>query len=184
MHRFKHVYEDGGLIPSETFLLGATLDKSDSSGLCLTYEGMAGTSPNGQGVASLQPCNPDNERQRWHGANRDIQQKGQPCCSGLRAWNTDQCIRRVSDKVQTFVCDVSGKNSEQAWHLDPNGQLRQKGGRSGFLSTMCVAPAENGHVRSVTCNSLGSTGPWKKDSIEEPIESQLYRKAISDMTNS
>eukprot|EP00439_Symbiodinium_sp_Y106_P047573 s3723_g6.t1 len=53
MNRFKHVYEDGGLIPAETFRI-------ERDGRCLTYEGGAGTSPDGKGTAvedsALQNC--------------------------------------------------------------------------------------------------------------------------------
>ncbi|CAE7350723.1 Galnt3 [Symbiodinium natans] len=45
MHRFKHVYEDGGLIPEETFRI-------QRDGRCLTYEGGPGTSPDGKGTAA------------------------------------------------------------------------------------------------------------------------------------
>eukprot|EP00438_Fugacium_kawagutii_P025216 Skav218920 [mRNA] locus=scaffold2606:96166:102719:- [translate_table: standard] len=79
---------DGGLIPKETFTLKDASHKGPKAQfdvfqgileprnlafplpyLCLTYEGSAGTSPNGRGTAVLSPCN-GGERQRWHGANR------------------------------------------------------------------------------------------------------------------
>merc|ERR1712113_998924 len=118
MHRFKHVYEDGGLVPPETFGL-----KALHIGKCLTYLGSAGTSANGYGRAMLRPCNSQDDRQRWHGANRDPSAQDQPCCSGLRAWNTDQCIFGVDGDgaVKTFVCDISGQNSRQSWEVTEDG---------------------------------------------------------------
>ncbi|CAK9105798.1 Polypeptide N-acetylgalactosaminyltransferase 6 (Polypeptide GalNAc transferase 6) (GalNAc-T6) (pp-GaNTase 6) (Protein-UDP acetylgalactosaminyltransferase 6) (UDP-GalNAc:polypeptide N-acetylgalactosaminyltransferase 6) [Durusdinium trenchii] len=166
MHRFKHVYEDGGLIPRETFTL------KDGSGHCLTYQGEAGTSPNGRGTAALLPCD-GGERQRWHGANR--LDKGQ-CCSGLRAWNTDQCLQGVANgKMATFVCDVSGQNPHQAWRFD-SGQLKRRGGSNFMQSADCVA-IENNKLQVQTCNGA----PWRQDEILEPIEFTLYKEAMSSL---
>lgn len=166
MHRFKHVYEDGGLIPKETF----TLKDASHSDMCLTYEGSAGTSPNGRGTAVLAPCH-GGERQRWHGANR--LDKGE-CCSGLRAWNTDQCVTGVLDgKVSTFVCDVSGQNAHQAWQLD-SGQLKQRSG--GFMQSDCVTPADVS-LKVRRCSGAS----WLQDDVLEPIESNLYKKALAEL---
>jgi GT2 family glycosyltransferase len=126
MHRFKHVYEDGGLIPRETFRLrlgGA----GPSAGKCLTYSGKAGTNPTGRGFATLQKCDATSDRQRWHGANRDNSKLNEPCCSGLRAWNTDQCLARVAGtRAETFVCAIDGKNSDQFWELTSDGAIKHK----------------------------------------------------------
>ncbi|CAE8645738.1 unnamed protein product, partial [Polarella glacialis] len=183
MHRFKHVYQDGGLIPPETFAIRSRGSSrgSSSSSLCLTFTGQAGTSQDGKGFAVLRECNPDDERQRWHGANRDTEIKGQPCCSGLRAWNTDQCIQDVTaGQLHSFVCDITGHSRGQAWLLDADGQLRQRS-KGGFMSNKCIGVDDQGMTQVQTCQSAGSQGPWIKESAREPVESQLYRKALVDM---
>ena len=166
MHRFKHIYEDGGLIPKETFTL------KDSSGLCLTYEGLAGTSPNGKGTAVLAPCT-GGERQRWHGANR---RDGGECCSGLRAWNTDQCVSGVVDgKISTFVCDVSGRSAVQAWQFD-SGQLKHRGTGNFMQSADCLGLAD-GKLQVERCSGAS----WHQDDVLEPIEFNLYKKALAEL---
>ncbi|CAE7947644.1 Pgant2 [Symbiodinium sp. KB8] len=163
MNRFKHVYEDGGLIPAETFRI------ERDGGRCLTYEGGAGTSPDGKGTAVLRPCSSSDERQRWHGANKDLSQSGKSCCSGLRAWNTDQCINGASGgKVTTFVCDISGKLLQQAWRFDPSGQL-QKQGRGGFMqSTECIVTTPGDEQLEV--QRCPSSISWKKAFITPWLE--------------
>lgn len=178
MRRFKHVYEDGGLIPAETFLL------KSATGTCLTYLGSAGTSPDGKGRAVLKRCDPDDERQRWHGANRDAQKPGKPCCSGLRAWNTDQCLSGAAAEgraggATTFVCDIAGARSDQQWSLDAEGQLRRRGG--GFMGSTCLEADQYSVLRVQNCRgSMGFSGaaPWTKYSPQEPLETRLYNKAL------
>lgn len=172
MHRFKHVYEDGGLIPREIFGIRVGPD-SAAAGKCLTFKGAAGTSPNGRGVAELEDCDSANDRQWWHGANRDTSKADQPCCSGLRAWNTDQCISGVQNrKVETFVCGVDGTSQEQFWELSGDGLVRHK---AGLMSHYCLeATAANG-LQLDTCKGAG--GVWIKELPMEPIETRLYQQA-------
>lgn len=173
MHRFRHVYEDGGLLPQETFSI---LAKSPNQ--CLRFMGQPGTSPDGRGKASLTPCNPSDERQRWHLANRDVSKTGKPCCNGLRAWNTDQCISSVSGgHISTFVCDISGRTSQQHWSLSVDGQLSSA---SGFMRKNCVVPftGPSGTValHEEVCGA-STKDVWSKDVPEEPVEWRLYRRA-------
>mmetsp|Transcript_87453 Transcript_87453/g.245491 ORF Transcript_87453/g.245491 Transcript_87453/m.245491 type:complete len:612 (-) Transcript_87453:53-1888(-) len=181
MKRFKHVYEDGGLVPVETFLLRASGASSGSHPLCLAYTGQAGTSHDGKGQAKLLPCDASDDRQRWHGANRDVSREDQSCCSGFRAWNTDQCLTGAQGgAAHTAVCDITGKAPSQLWMLTENGLLqdtRDKG--INFMdSAKCLEVDSSGLIRSLACSS--SAGPtWVKDSAEEPIESTLYRKALA-----
>jgi len=171
MHRFKNVYEDGGLLPSETF----NLRTGDS---CLEFRGKAGTSADGKGFATLNRCSSESDRQRWHGANRDTSQPGQPCCSGIRAWNTDQCITGVDDRgrLKTAVCDIAGSRADQAWQLDGGNLAGPKS--SGFMSSQkCVVPAHSGKLEVRGCGSADS-GQWAKDSPAEPVETRLYRQHL------
>jgi hypothetical protein len=165
MHRFKNVYEDAGLVPKEIFHLKTSnlANKNQQpDGQCLAYTGLAGTSPDGKGTAVLKPCDPRDDRQQWHVANRDASEAGQPCCSGIRAWNTDQCIARAeSGKVETFVCDVSGKTTSQVWSLTIEGRLEQKG---SFLGNTCIEAGSGELQASLTCRGSGSAsgGPPKR----------------------
>jgi len=179
MHRFKHVYEDGGLLPRETFSLrvgGSVADSGSSSGKCLTYTGNAGTSSDGRGTATLQECDARNDRQRWHGANRDTSKAEQPCCSALKAWNTDQCMTSVQGgMVLTFVCDVSGASDEQLWELSSDGHVKHKVGSIVGSSHYCLEAGIDGNLKVQSCTESG--GVWIKDKPVEPIESRLYQKA-------
>jgi len=175
LHRFKNVYEDGGLVPPQTYAIRAI-----ASGLCLTYLGPPGTSPSGYGKAVLQKCADDNERQRWHGANRDSSKKGEPCCSGLRAWNTDQCLLGGLDgrALKTFVCDVSGHHRQQQWKLTTDGQLKQKGW--GFMSKgKCLMPDSSGGIADKACQKSGADQLWRKEDVLQPLESRIYQKAMA-----
>ena len=56
--------------------------------------------------------------QWWHASNRDLSGR---CCSGLKAWNTDQCLSRgAGGKVATRVC-ILGGTPEQSFSLDGRG---------------------------------------------------------------
>lgn len=177
MHRFRHVYEDGGLVPFETFLL-----RSGSSGYCLAYSGYAGTSPNGRGQAVMRKCNPADDRQRWHGANRDLQKPDAPCCSGLRAWNTDQCLAGVSGgAVGTFVCDISGQQTySQGWTLTADGDLRAAQG--GFLGSSCIEADARNSLASKACRGQGGEPAWIKAEVTMPIEGKLYSQYLESLS--
>lgn len=177
MHRFKHVYEDAGLVPREIFSLqvGGT---GASAGKCLTYNGAAGTSQDGRGTATLEACDSRNDRQRWHGANRDSSKAERPCCSGLRAWNTDQCIARaMSGQVETFVCDVDGANPEMLWELTSDGLVQHKVGSMGGAYCLEVNADGDDGLKVESCK--GASGLWIKENAEQPIETRLYAQAAS-----
>mmetsp|Transcript_15421 Transcript_15421/g.26451 ORF Transcript_15421/g.26451 Transcript_15421/m.26451 type:complete len:642 (+) Transcript_15421:161-2086(+) len=188
MHRFKHVYEDGGLIPKQTFQLRTgevDLRTGEDNHLCLTYKGQAGTSPNGRGTASLEVCKKGEDRQRWHGANRDTSKQNQPCCSGLRAWNTDQCIVGAADGVvSTWVCDISGQSPSQAWQfVKSTGQIKQAKsfGRGNCIEAQFKSGGRSSDLQVESCSSNRESDSesvsWIKENPLEPIESRLYRKA-------
>eukprot|EP00747_Dinoflagellata_sp_TGD_P212596 gnl/TRDRNA2_/TRDRNA2_85681_c0_seq1.p1 gnl/TRDRNA2_/TRDRNA2_85681_c0~~gnl/TRDRNA2_/TRDRNA2_85681_c0_seq1.p1 ORF type:complete len:535 (-),score=82.34 gnl/TRDRNA2_/TRDRNA2_85681_c0_seq1:78-1544(-) len=184
MQRFKHIFEDGGLIPSETFLL-----RAGDSDLCLAYWGYPGTAPTGTGTTVLRKCNPSDERQRWHGANRDRRLPGAPCCSGLRAWNTDQCFGHGVDKapLKTAVCDITGKNPTQMWSLNDAGELTldiSSASKSRIPATLkdgvCVeAHVESKAVEVMPCRTNKQPTVWSKYKATEPVEAKLYREATS-----
>jgi len=174
MRRFTDVYVFGGLVPEETFQLRVA-----GGTKCIAYKGNAGTSSTGRGTAVLEDCNPDDDRQRWHGANRDQSKEGAHCCSGLRAWNTDQCLTKPTNgHVLTYVCDISGKTSDQAWELTKDGQLVIKSG--GFLQASCLEGVGNGTaVKAAKCRSNGPPA-WVKGDAAPPVEFTLYQKLLRE----
>lgn len=170
LRRFYHIYEEAGMIPKEVFML-----KESHTGQCLKFTGSAGTSGNGFGSAVLTDCSAGNDhRLYWHLGNKDTRKKGK-CCSGLRAWNTDQCLVEVSSgHFSTGVCDVSGRNSGQEWKLLENtGELRK--------GTTCISSNDFGMLASRPCSSLrGKNSKWSRLGAYEPLETRLYNKAQKD----
>jgi len=167
LRRFKAIYEDGGLIPERVFML-----REERTGRCLEYEGQAGTSFTGSGRAVLASCDAlDNKRLYWHLGNKKRQDG--ICCSGMRAWNTDQCLQDVEGgRFQTGICDVSGHNFQQQWALSGQNELRQR--------THC-AGTDNGVLDKRPCIAMRSAGyAWSILNAYKPPETVLYEKARAE----
>lgn len=176
LRRFKDLYEDGGLVPDEIFML-----REGASGKCLRYERKAGTSSDGKGTAALEECDYKDHRFYWHHANKDSRNNGK-CCSGLKAWNTDQCITDVgTDHIRTTVCEVSGKNSDQDWVIDKGRMINpmSKGNH------VCIGPhtteaskRQSGQLVLLGCrDGFNKSINWETLNSMMPLEGQLYRKA-------
>eukprot|EP00933_Yihiella_yeosuensis_P006959 TRINITY_DN111814_c0_g1_i1.p1 TRINITY_DN111814_c0_g1~~TRINITY_DN111814_c0_g1_i1.p1 ORF type:complete len:600 (+),score=84.58 TRINITY_DN111814_c0_g1_i1:40-1800(+) len=167
LHRFKEVYVDGGLIPEETF----HIRRKDG---CLRYQGPAGTSMDGHGVVRLAPCDPNDDRQKWHGANSN-HRKGGSCCSGIRAWNTDQCIVYPTDdgkELRTYVCSVNGDLPQQFLQLGSDGKLGFQANQHS-QSKICIGSSQ-GVIRFEQCDKKGLK--WRKEHVTEPVERKLYNE--------
>jgi len=167
IRRFKGIYEDGGLLPQKVFML-----RESQTGKCLKYDGYAGTSGSGSGKAKLVSCDDNtNHRLYWHLGNR--KRRGGQCCSGIRAWNTDQCLQDVGGGAfRTGICDVSGRNFQQQWSVSGKRELRSK--------DHC-AVANSGKLEQKPCvvaRSLGST--WEMYDAYEPPEQVLFKKARTE----
>mmetsp|Transcript_44527 Transcript_44527/g.83521 ORF Transcript_44527/g.83521 Transcript_44527/m.83521 type:complete len:747 (+) Transcript_44527:170-2410(+) len=176
LRRFKDLYEDGGLVPDEIFML-----KEGASGKCLRYQRNAGTSSDGKGTASLEECDYKDHRFYWHHANKDSRNKGK-CCSGLKAWNTDQCITDVgTDHIRTTVCEVSGKNADQDWVVE-KGRMINPMSKGNHL---CIGPhttevlkRQSGQLVLLGCrDGFNNSYNWETLNSMMPLEGQLYRKA-------
>eukprot|EP00928_Gymnodinium_smaydae_P014913 TRINITY_DN15474_c0_g1_i1.p1 TRINITY_DN15474_c0_g1~~TRINITY_DN15474_c0_g1_i1.p1 ORF type:complete len:669 (-),score=116.17 TRINITY_DN15474_c0_g1_i1:65-2071(-) len=162
LRRFRHIYEDAGLIPKEVFML-----RDASTGKCLRYLGDEGTAGNGWGAAKLSKCDPSKGSNFWHVANPN--RRG-TCCAGLRAWNTDQCIVEFGkNQVTTSVCDVSGRNLGQAYKLSSSGQLR--------IHDTCL-DVQDAKLVSQPCSSTRTR--WEKMAAQEPLETTLYHQARTE----
>lgn len=167
LRRFKGLYEDGGLIPAEVFMI-----QEKFTNLCLQFDGSAGTSFTGGVSASLVSCTVHSDRMYWHLGNKDLATRS--CCGGLRAWNTDQCLSGLdvdSNRLKTSVCDAAGGRRDQSWRLhEESGQLRQ--------ADRCLGLSD-GQLVMQTCASLESAheSRWAKLSSFVPLERQLYDKA-------
>lgn len=192
--RFRSIYEDAGLVPKETFRL-----KHAKSGKCLTYNGPSGTHPEGTDTIDLQECGAAKSQkwgprgaldaQRWHEANRipkgsELPNKGEgECCSGLRAWNTDQCISLASQtKIRTIICDIPGR-WDQMWHLTGEGESVAPG---QLMSTrgLCVKHDKGNELKIDKCKKRAagkeSKPVWIKIDAEVPLETHLYNQAKQD----
>lgn len=170
LKRFKDIYEDGGIVPDEVFML-----QEEKSGKCLHYQGYAGTSGTGSEGADLRDCNEHDDRLFWHPGNMD--RKTGKCCSGLRAWNTDQCLKggQGGGKAITTICTVAGLDSSQDWGLHENGQLSR--------GSSCLGPGEqSGTLEDGFCLGFRNKGGarWKKLAAKVPLETELYRKALRE----
>lgn len=168
LKRFKVVYEDAGLIPPEIFMI-----REEQSGLCLRYMGGAGTSGSGSEGVRLENCDQNNHRFFWHLGNRN--KKTKKCCSGLRAWNTDQCLQggQSGGRGITGICELSGTNPSQAWSLTSDGLLKK--------GSSCLGPAntQTPGLKEAPCVSFRNKGGsrFSKMSSQIPLETKLYRKA-------
>eukprot|EP00434_Breviolum_minutum_P003151 symbB.v1.2.002773.t2/scaffold141.1/size300911/24 len=164
LKRFKAVYEDAGLIPPEIFMI-----REEQTGLCLHFLGGAGTSGSGNEGVKLSPCDESNHRFFWHLGNRNRRSK--KCCSGLRAWNTDQCLQggQNGGRGVTSICELSGSNGAQGWSLTSDGQLKRGGSCLGVENAPCMS-----------FRNKGGASRFSKFGAKVPIETQLYRKAQRD----
>lgn len=185
LRRFSALYEDAGMIPPEVFML-----RERTTGKCLRYDGYAGTSADGRGSASLASCvaGDGDHRLLWHVANRDIASGS--CCSGIRAWNTDQCLGDAgTERLETSVCDVSGHNPQQYAALrgsDGVGERKREIDEHGDLHVggRCVVVGSRGgllwspHPSMKPCTDLQELGAsWMQVSTSVPLETRLYKAA-------
>mmetsp|Transcript_15535 Transcript_15535/g.33722 ORF Transcript_15535/g.33722 Transcript_15535/m.33722 type:complete len:785 (+) Transcript_15535:300-2654(+) len=165
LRRFKSVYEDGGLLPPDVFMI-----REEKSSLCVLFGGRAGTSGGGRDAVRLEHCDPSNDRFFWHLGN--VNRKTGRCCSGLRAWNTDQCFEEAT---KTGICDITGRHPGQAWTLTGDGQLRRH--------DRCLGLAPDGKSLSeAPCAAFRAKGGGRftKQAAKVPVETQLYRSAMKE----
>lgn len=155
LNRFSYIYRDAGVIPHEVFQLSP-----DDGKTCLQISPSRswGNANTPQDNLVLEPCSEKQQGslQWWHLSNR---KPDNSCCSGLRVWNTDQCMNWSG---QTSVCSLEGGQGQLA-ELKVNGALQLE-------NDQCLAA--NGKV-GTDCKE----GTWKKLNLFAPIEFLLLDDA-------
>lgn len=144
IHRFSYVYIDGGYIPSQIFQL-----REESTGFCLERlpndkapHGIALMPCAGGGDGATEEKGGVEELQLWHGAIRNRELEGAPCCGGLMNWDFLSCLDAgaMTANLQAVDCDVTGHAPSQSVRVE-GGQLLWQNGKG------CVAPAPPKKVR-------------------------------------
>lgn len=175
LNKFKNIYFDAGIIPSEIFQL-----RHKSTGLCIEREYKKGSNndvilaPCGGGVSGANIP----EMQLWHAANRNSKDE---CCSGLANWNFNQCLdaRSVGSKVGTFPCSIPGISTNQHISLR-SGQVVWREAKYWYKHGGCfVAPQQVfGHARLSHTSDCGLTVSEKDDTVSNGIRKFGFNAVI------
>mmetsp|Transcript_50187 Transcript_50187/g.92716 ORF Transcript_50187/g.92716 Transcript_50187/m.92716 type:complete len:526 (+) Transcript_50187:106-1683(+) len=183
--RFRDLYINSGLVPPKVFLI-----RHIKSGKCLTYMGPSGTHPSGSDKLSLRECgdlpisrygtkNP--HAQRWHIANKDPTTN--ECCSGLKAWNTDQCLT-ARQPILTTICDISGQRGEQKFKYTSAGTAKADPGQIAFGNGQQCLKKKKGELTWGPCIVGGYVADgektWELAEEEVPLEKKLYEQSLVD----
>jgi polypeptide N-acetylgalactosaminyltransferase len=166
LNRFAYIYRDAGYIPSRVFQL-----TPDGGKLCLSlgrdHWGTAST-PNDD--LKLKPCSSIDGRQAtsgtqyWHKSNRNNAGK---CCSGLRAWNTDQCML---GGLKSGICSMN--NNQPARFDESSGHL--------VVAGRCLSfDKETNSLSQALCSD--DTTTWQ---IWKPFEPQEFSLLNPEMRKS
>ena len=163
---FSYIYRDAGYIPSQVFQL-----TPDGGKHCLSLGRKTwGTASTPQDKLVLQLCSDVNGReatsgtQYWHKSNRDGEGK---CCSGLRAWNTDQCML---GGLQTGICSM---NPDQPAALNEQGQL--------VVAHACIVVKDDPpSLAALNCAAADGFPKWE---LHKPFEPQEFSLLSQDMKN-
>lgn len=155
---FGYIYRDGGLIPKEVFQI-----TPDGGNTCLYVKSkrLWGSDGPPHDTLAMEPCHAktNSGTQHWHLANRNPEGK---CCSGLRSWNTDQCI---VGRLGTAVCSMSGQPA----------QITQEGLLKVGLPPKCLSINP---LRETSCDQ--ATSSWKKLRPFEPPEFKVLGQELKD----
>jgi len=182
LKRFGHIYADGGVLPRRIFQLATTA--ADGSQRCLQLQGhhdwgnAAAPTDRLMMVACAETQLP-NSRQWWHEANRLPSGR---CCSGLRAWNSDQCLVSLNgDELRTTTCALEGQVSQFAalgdsglLHMGQRGQTSKSfyyGGASdinGGASDRCAIVTSDA-PKSALLGYYTNTRAYTSDAPEKPL---------------
>jgi hypothetical protein len=176
LNRFKHIYRDAGVLPSEVFQIEAIVQGEDeASPLCLELNSMGWTNFGSADDIVLRECvGPSASEPRsiwWHGSSRLNDGK---CCGSLRAWNTDQCIdgrhpEIGSSKLETYTCDLdSGLEAFLQPSDENNEELTLRLGRNN--KHVCVRVNDDAIFELALCEQATK---FRKRNAFTPIEYDL-----------
>lgn len=150
LHRFRHIYDDGGILPTQVFSF-----RSKSHNGCIHRSASAWT------VGSCRKA------AKFHFANR--QKHTGKCCSGIRQWNTMECFDRLDPRGPLpYYCDVTGGNENQQYTFDKDAGLIK------HVSGKCVSTTGS----ALSATDCREAVKWEV--IEEfiPEETKLYTAAV------
>jgi polypeptide N-acetylgalactosaminyltransferase len=163
---FSYIYRDAGYLPREVFQL-----TPDEGTHCLSLgRSNWGSADKPDDKLILKPCTTVPGRdasggtQYWHLSNRNNAGK---CCSGLRAWNTDQCMIQ---QLKSAVCSL---NPNQPAQLTDDGHLQVAG--------HCLLMMGDS-IKEVDCSEAATSG-WKKWNAFQPQEFLLLSQEMKDTWN-
>ena len=177
LNRFKNIYRDAGVLPTEVFQIEAIVQgEDDAAPLCLELNSMGWTNFGSADDIVLRECvGPSASEPRsiwWHGSSRLNDGK---CCGSLRAWNTDQCIdgrhpEIGSSKLETYTCDLdSGLEAFLQPSDDNNNELTLRLGRNN--KHVCLRVNDDALFEFVQCGQQATK--FRKRNAFTPIEYEL-----------
>ena len=174
LDHFSHVYRDGGVLPRTIYQLEALGGGAEP--LCLQMRAHqfwtnAGA-PDDELV--LRPCSDAGKTQWWHRANRAASGE-RKCCTGMRNWNSDQCVVMRGGKAATTVCDLDSGNTMQMVSLGADGKLRF--GFQGAGDTSCVSASRGGSVTVAACSAATK---WRRRHAKTPVEFSILDAELQE----
>lgn len=161
---FSYIYRDAGIIPKEVFQLSP-----DDGVTCLMLRNRtswaANKEPNDELIigncTTISGLEATSGTQYWHLANR--KQTDKTCCSGLQAWNTNQCM---VGNLRTNVC--AGMAGGQKAVLRDDGLLKI-GPQCLNVNPLSLAKCDNRQSQK-----------WKKIRSFQPPEFTAMSKELQD----
>jgi hypothetical protein len=172
LNRFKNIYRDAGVLPSEVFQIEAISSNQASTPMCLELKTMKWTNYGSGDDIVLGECIGSSASEPrpiwWHLSNR---LKDASCCGSLRVWNTDQCIdgrnpQVGTSKLETYTCDLdSGLEAFLQPSKDNNEEMSLRLGRKS--QNYCFSVNGSSSLELVNCELATK---WRKRYAFTPIE--------------
>lgn len=91
------------------------------------------------------------------------------CCSGIREWNSLDCLDRLDPLGPLpYSCDVTGKNENQQYLWDSKGRIRH-------FHAKCLDVGPDKKLKAGDCDAAAR---WEKIELFPPPERQIYEEAV------
>ena len=134
--------------------------------------------PNGN--AGLKRCDEHDHFQWWHRSNR----KGKECCTGLRGWDSDQCLQYHQHQVRTTVCNMDSADQNQFFNFEIATTDLVEGREQDFFIKHKNKCLEVDRSMNLVLNECGtSSGRWHKINAKPPMERVIYQQ-LTGLSNS